>query len=192
MCAAITGPTNGGIGCCGSPTAMLIAGLPGGMSPRSSRRRTNGERESCARTGEGEAWRVILYIIEQRGRPPHQRPRYHRSGEVKTRLTIYYTQFLSSTTEYAGLRVEPMKWGFLERSTCMTRAAVPCRLRAMCVQCACNVRANRFGQKVARASASADHRGKKPSEPPNAFASSQACGFPDTPAPSAAVHVPSK
>jgi len=42
---------------------MLIAGLPGGASPRRSRSRTNGERESTARTGEGGAWRVILYIM---------------------------------------------------------------------------------------------------------------------------------
>jgi hypothetical protein len=37
--------------------------LPGGMSPRSSRSRTNGERESGARTGNGVSWRVILYIM---------------------------------------------------------------------------------------------------------------------------------
>ena len=42
---------------------MLIAGFPGGMSPSSSRSRTNGERVSGARTGEGKAWRVILYIM---------------------------------------------------------------------------------------------------------------------------------
>ena len=56
-------PTKGGIGCCGSPTAMLIAGLPGAMSPKSSRSRTNGEGESGARTGNESSWRVILYIM---------------------------------------------------------------------------------------------------------------------------------
>jgi hypothetical protein len=43
---------------------MLIAGLPGGMSPISSRSRTNGDRASGARTGDEESWRVILYIID--------------------------------------------------------------------------------------------------------------------------------
>jgi hypothetical protein len=49
---------------------MLIAGLPGWMSPKSSRSRTNGEREreSGARTGNEVSsgrvsWRVILYIM---------------------------------------------------------------------------------------------------------------------------------
>ena len=42
----MTGPTNGGIGCCGSPTDRLIAGLPGAMPAMSSVSRTNGERLS--------------------------------------------------------------------------------------------------------------------------------------------------
>jgi hypothetical protein len=47
---------------------MLMAGFPGGISPRSSRSRTNGERESGARTGNevssgNGSWRVILSII---------------------------------------------------------------------------------------------------------------------------------
>ena len=65
------GPTNGGIGCCGSPTARLIGGLPGGVSPMSSRARTKGDRPLGARTDaapvaapidmEADS-RVILYI----------------------------------------------------------------------------------------------------------------------------------
>ena len=42
---------------------MLIAGFPGGASPISSRSRTNGERASGARAGEGENWPVILNIL---------------------------------------------------------------------------------------------------------------------------------
>ncbi len=51
MCAASTGPTKGGTGCCGSPTAMLIGGWPGFTSANSSASRTNGERVSTVRTG---------------------------------------------------------------------------------------------------------------------------------------------
>ena len=65
--------------------------LAGREAPISSRSRTNGEREPVARElsgaiTEGADWRVILYINQQRGRPPH-RP-HSIGGEVKTRLTI--------------------------------------------------------------------------------------------------------
>src|SRR5262252_9960617 len=64
MCWATTGPTNDGTPCWGSPTARLMAGLPGGVSPKSSRSRTNGERPISARAGEAEGTRstAVMYI----------------------------------------------------------------------------------------------------------------------------------
>src|SRR5213075_2013104 len=46
-------PTNGGIGCCGSPTVRLIGGLPGSCPGSSSVSRMNGER--VARADEGSS-----------------------------------------------------------------------------------------------------------------------------------------
>ncbi len=56
------GPTKDGIGCCGSPTDRLMAGLPGAMPAISSVSRTNGERASTAGAGmvEGSRWAVIM------------------------------------------------------------------------------------------------------------------------------------
>ena len=56
------GPTKDGIGCCGSPTDRLMAGLPGSMPAISSVSRTKGERPSTAGAGmlEGSRWAVIM------------------------------------------------------------------------------------------------------------------------------------
>src|SRR5262249_21621709 len=73
--AATTGPTNDGTPCWGSPTARLMAGLPGGVSPKSSRSRTNGERPISARAGEAEGTRSTAGMdIDTSGASTH-RPR---------------------------------------------------------------------------------------------------------------------
>ena len=89
-----------GIGCCGSPTERLMAGLPGSMSAISSVSRTNGERLSTAGAGtlefraRGHWLRITggpatLRRIQSAGRRPQPRasPSRIEGGEVKTRLT---------------------------------------------------------------------------------------------------------
>src|SRR5262245_16369721 len=90
MCAAMRGATNAGTPCCGSPTARLIGGLPGSMSPNSSRSRTKGERPASARTGEGGGTRSAAVMNIDKAAPAPAAPgmSYHRCGEVKARLTI--------------------------------------------------------------------------------------------------------
>src|SRR5438270_382863 len=55
----MTAPTNGGIGCCGSPTERLIAGLPGAMSANCSASRTTG--------GGGPAGMMLGYLLARAG-----------------------------------------------------------------------------------------------------------------------------
>src|SRR5215471_15638917 len=87
MCAASTGPTKEGIGCCGSPTERLITGLPGFRLPMSSARRTNGERASAARAVDAAASRSAFVMdMDKTGAPAAWK--HLRSGKVKARLTI--------------------------------------------------------------------------------------------------------
>src|SRR5215475_15974204 len=89
MWAAMTRATNVGTPCCGSPTARLIGGLPGSMSPKSSRSRTKGERPTSARAGEGGGTRSAAVMNIDKAAPAPAAPgmSYHRCGEVKARLT---------------------------------------------------------------------------------------------------------
>ena len=73
--AASTGPTNDGTPCCGSPTARLIAGFPAGVSPKSSRSRTNGERMASARVGDGGVTGVRRVSCTSTKRRAHRRTR---------------------------------------------------------------------------------------------------------------------
>jgi len=86
----MTGPMNDGIACCGSPTARLIAGWPGRVSPSSSRSRTNGDRPMSGRAAEAGVTRsaAVMNIDKSGAGPPPRRLFYHRCGVVKTRLTI--------------------------------------------------------------------------------------------------------
>src|SRR5215813_15401151 len=79
----MTGPTKGGIGCCGSPTERLMARWPGFTSANSSASRTNGERVST-RGGGGEIGSALFIGCYGVVPPPSW---HHRWSEVKTRLT---------------------------------------------------------------------------------------------------------
>ena len=68
---------------------MLIAGLPGGdVAKKLAQPHERRARIWRARRARAEAWRVILYIINSGAARRISDLRYHRSGEVKTRLTI--------------------------------------------------------------------------------------------------------
>jgi hypothetical protein len=64
----------GGTGCCGSPTAMLIGGMPGFTSANSSLSRTNGERVSAVRAGWDRAFGDVHDQICGGNAPPDSPP----------------------------------------------------------------------------------------------------------------------
>src|ERR1019366_3392899 len=79
-------------------------------------------------------------IMRQAGAARGTTVRHNSEVEVKTRLTIGDSGFLWATADCDGLRVMPMKWGFLILSACMTYAAVASRMCAQCVHGACTIR----------------------------------------------------
>src|SRR5450830_304971 len=79
-------------------------------------------------------------IMRQAGVARGTTVRHNSEVEVKTRLTIGDSGFLWATADCDGLRVKPMKWGFLILSACMTYAAVASRMCAQCVHGACTIR----------------------------------------------------